>query len=82
VLCAAFLYLHFGFVIFCQKNIGTKAVCKMLIEIYKRCQFPPALYASLFHTKVLWAAFIYLHFGFEIFWQKNIGAKAFCKMLM
>jgi len=27
VLCAAFLYLHFGFVIFSQKNIGAKATC-------------------------------------------------------
>jgi len=33
VVCAAFLYLNFGFVIFGQKNIGTKAACKMLKKL-------------------------------------------------
>jgi len=28
------------------------------------------------------AAFLYLQFGFVHFWQKNIGAKAACKMLV
>jgi len=32
--------------------------------------------------KVLCAAFLCLHSGFEIFWQKNIGAKVAHKMLM
>jgi hypothetical protein len=32
--------------------------------------------------KVLCAAFLYLHFGFEFFWCKNIGAKVEWKMLM
>ncbi len=36
----------------------------------------------LFDSKVLCAAFLQLQFGFIIFWQKNIGAKAACKMLM
>jgi len=36
----------------------------------------PTLYEHLFHTKVFWAAFLYSKFGFEIFWGKNIGAKA------
>jgi hypothetical protein len=31
---------------------------------------------------VLCAAFLYLHFGFEFFWCKNIGAKGARKMLM
>jgi len=30
VLCAAFLYLHFGFVICWRKNIGAKVALKML----------------------------------------------------
>jgi hypothetical protein len=30
-------------------------------------------------TKVLYAAFLLLQFGFLIFWQKNIGEKAACK---
>jgi len=33
------------------------------------------LYAQILCTKVLCAAFLYLRFGFVIFWQKNIGAK-------
>jgi len=35
-----------------------------------------------FCTKVYGAAFIYLPFGFEIYWRMNIGAKAACKMLV
>jgi len=31
---------------------------------------------------VLWAAFLCLHFGYDIFWQQNIGAKAARKILM
>jgi len=36
----------------------------------------------LFCTKALFAAFLLLQFGFEFFWQKNIGTKAAYKMLM
>jgi len=32
--------------------------------------------------KVLCAAFLKLHFGFEIFWLKNICTKAAHKMMM
>jgi len=32
--------------------------------------------------KVFCEAFLYLQFGFVIYWQKNIGAKAAHKMLM
>jgi len=39
-------------------------------------------YSSLFCMKVLCAAFLLLQFGFVIFWQKNSGKKAACKMLM
>jgi len=39
-------------------------------------------YMWLFHTKVFCAAFLYLQFGFVIFWHKNIGAKAARKMLV
>jgi len=41
-----------------------------------------AFYVQLFWSKVFRAAFLYLQFGFVIFSQKNIGAKAPCKMLM
>jgi hypothetical protein len=33
VLCTAFLKLQFGFEIFCQKNISTRAARKMLIKL-------------------------------------------------
>jgi len=39
-------------------------------------------YISLFGTKLFFEAFLYSHFGFEIFWQKYIGTKAAHKMLM
>jgi hypothetical protein len=37
---------------------------------------------AAFHTKVLYAAFMCLQFGFLIFWQKDFGAKAAHKMLV
>ncbi len=37
---------------------------------------------ATFCTKVFFAAFLELQFGFVIFWHKNIGAKAAYKMLM
>ncbi len=37
---------------------------------------------AIFCMNVLCAAFLYLHFGFIIFWHKNIGAKGTHKMLM
>jgi hypothetical protein len=37
---------------------------------------------AAFHTKVLYAAFMCLQFGFLIFWQKDCGAKAAHKMLV
>jgi hypothetical protein len=39
----------------------------------------PTFFARLFCTKVLLAAFLYLHFRFEIFGKKNIGANALIK---
>jgi len=33
VFCKDFLYLRFGFVNFWQKNIGSKAACKILVKI-------------------------------------------------
>jgi hypothetical protein len=42
----------------------------------------PIFYKQLFHTKVLYAAFMCLQLGFLIFWQKDFGAKAAHKMLV
>jgi len=41
-----------------------------------------AFSACIFGVKTFCAAFLYLQFGFVIFRQKNIGAKAARKMLM
>jgi len=46
------------------------------------CAKIPKFYKQFFCTKVFCADFIYLQFGFVIFLQKNIGAKAHCKMLV
>ncbi len=42
----------------------------------------PTFYEQIFSVKVFCEAFFYLKFGFVNFWQKNIGAKAACKMLV
>ena len=39
-------------------------------------------YEQLFCTKVFCAAFMCLHFGLEIFWLKELNAKAARKMLV
>jgi hypothetical protein len=39
-------------------------------------------FVRLFRTKVFYAAFINLQFGFVIFCRKNIGSKVASKMLM
>jgi len=35
---------------------------------------------AAFYAEVFFDAFLYLQFGFEIFWQNNIGNEAACKM--
>jgi len=42
----------------------------------------PIFYEQLFHTKVFCTAFMCLQFGFVIFWQKDLGAKAAHKILV
>ena len=42
----------------------------------------PTFFEHLFHTKVFWAAFLFLLFSFVLFWRKEIGAKDACKMLV
>jgi hypothetical protein len=42
----------------------------------------PIFYEQLFRTKVFCAAFLSLQFCFEIFWQKDFGAKAAYKILV
>jgi len=39
-------------------------------------------YEQLLGTKMFSSAFLYLHFGFVIFWQNNIDSKTACKMLV
>jgi hypothetical protein len=42
----------------------------------------PIFHEQIFCTKVFCAAFMYLQFGFVIFWRKDFGAKAADKMLV
>jgi len=56
-------------------TIGEPATSSILGSI------SPAFYEQFFHTKVFCAAFLYLKFGFVIFWQKNIDPKAAHKIL-
>ncbi len=42
----------------------------------------PIFYEQLFHINVFCAAFVCLQFGFVIFWQKDLGAKAAHQMLV
>ncbi len=39
-------------------------------------------YIRRFHMKVLCAAFLLIQFGFAVFWCKNSGTKAACKISM
>jgi hypothetical protein len=41
-----------------------------------------AIYEQIFSTKVFFGAFLCIEFGFAIFCQNNIGAKAAGKMLV
>jgi len=43
--CAAFLWLQFGFVIFWHKNIGAKAACKILMKLTAVVNFTNILLA-------------------------------------
>jgi len=48
--CAAFRYLHFGFVIFWQKNIDTKAAPKMVMKLTTaECLYDAGLTLPFFH---------------------------------
>ena len=47
----------------------------------QKVSISPTFYEQLFRMKVFWAAFLYLHCRFKLFWRLEIGAKAACKML-
>jgi hypothetical protein len=68
---------------FCQKIRNPnfkhiKAAQRALVWL----SISPIFYEQLFHTKILYAAFMSLQFGFLIFWRKDFGAKAAHKMLV
>ena len=52
------------------------------MEHFLQVSISPTFYEQLFCTKVFFAAFLYLQFGFVIFWQKEIGAKDVHKILV
>ncbi len=68
---------------FCQKITNpTFKHIKVVQRVLVWLSMSPIFYEQLFHTKVLYAAFMCLQFGFLIFWQKDFGAKAAHKMLV
>ncbi len=74
---------------FCTKILLPKKLqnpnCKLLKAVQRTLvwlSISPIFYKQLFHTKVHCAPIICLQFGFVIFWQKDLGAKAAHKMLV
>jgi len=55
----AFINLQFGFVIFCRKNIGSKAALKMLIQLTTSDNFTDISWSSFLYESVF-APFMYL----------------------
>jgi len=53
VFCAAFPYLQFGFVIFCGKNVGAKAACKMLVKLTPIVNFTNILQTAFLFQRIL-----------------------------
>jgi len=53
--------------------------CRLIVA---QVSISPIFYEQLFCTEVFCTAFLLIQFGFVIFWQKNVGAKAVCKMLV
>ncbi len=77
------LWAAFATKSFCQKITTPnfkhiKAAQRALVWL----PISPIFYEQLFHTKVLYAAFMCLQFGSLIFWRKDFGAKAAHKMLV
>jgi len=52
VFCATFIELQFGFVIFCHKNIGSKAARKMLVKLIKGVQEKSTVLGHRQHKQV------------------------------
>ncbi len=61
--------------------VALRKECEKALVKSIRCKFHQH-FTSAFCMKVLCAAFLLLQFGFVIFWRKNIGAKAACKIVM
>jgi len=57
-------------------------VCVALIQQAYQVSISPTFYEQLIHTNMCCTAFPYLHFGFVIIWQTNIGSKAARKVLV
>jgi len=52
------------------------------VQPNNKVSISPKFYEQLFWSEVFCTAFIFLQFGFVIFWQKNIGVKTTHKMLV
>ena len=62
--------------VFSDLNFHVWLVFSILVSI------SPTFHKQLFCTKDFRAAFLYLQCRFKLFWRKEIGAKAACKMLV
>ncbi len=82
VFCVALLYLQFGFIIFCQNNINAKPAHKILMKLTTGLNFIVFLWPNLLYKFVFWSFSLRIYSLLCIFWQKNIGEKGACKMLV
>jgi len=75
-----FFYVH----VTRENKTFVQKICTYNVdEIDYRCQFQQHFTRAFFNWKCFGhTAFLYLHFGFVIFWRKNIGAKAARKMML
>ncbi len=60
---------------------SVKAAQKTFVKLHQ-VSISSTFYLSLICTTVFCEAFLQLQFGFVVFWRKNNGKKAACKMLM
>jgi hypothetical protein len=70
------------FCFFVQASIHRNVEDLYVMDRVDQVSISPTFHDQLFHIKVYFIAFLYSQFGFIIFCQKNINAKASCEKLM
>jgi len=72
----------------CRRQPNALPPHYLTVEGHESClqshqvEISPIFYEQIFCTKVFCTAFMFLQFGFVIFWRKDLGAKAAYKMLV